>query len=295
MPTLQARAFAKVNLYLDVLSRRPDGYHNIETIFQTVRLYDELTFELSDDGIAVDCSPPLDVPESDNFVHKAATALRNRTGTKLGARIALRKHIPSGAGLGGGSSDAAATLVGLNRLWKLELAQHELEGIGAELGADVAFFIEGGTALGLGIGDRLQSLPDLPETWLVLAFPEIHVTTAKAYGGLSVADSATTNTPPDATKKVDAIVNELARGNVSDILHNSFEHTVLEAYAAIADAKQALLDAGARSALMTGSGSCVFGIADDEADAKRIKDEVTSASSLASAVASSISVGIEFL
>ena len=178
---LTFRSHAKINLYLDVLDRRPDGFHNIETIFQTVSLADELTVAEAPSGVVLTCSrPDLDCGPG-NLVCRAAALLLARTGCVRGARIHLEKHIPVAAGLAGGSGNAAATLDALNRLWKLGLTPAQLQAFGLELGSDVPYCLVGGTQGATGRGEQLVPLPPVPQTWCVLAHPPIQVSTAAVY------------------------------------------------------------------------------------------------------------------
>ena len=184
--TFTLPAHAKINLLLRVLGRRADGYHEIRTLFQTVTLHDRLTFEPSpDDRIQLECDAPGVPSDERNLVRRAAEALRERYAVRGGARVLLEKTIPAGGGLGGGSSDAAAALVGLSHLWGLETDARELSEIGARLGADVPFFLTGGTALGTGTGTDVAPVKDLPEHHLVVVTPGVEVSTAEAYGALS--------------------------------------------------------------------------------------------------------------
>lgn len=155
------RAFAKINLGLEIVGKRPDGYHDIRTLFQTVSLGDEIELEAAAGGLELTGDDPGISWDRTNLVHRAAGLLRERTGSAEGVRIAVRKMIPAGRGLGGGSSDAAATLLALNRMWGLGLGPEEMAPLARKLGADVPFFLEGGLCLGEGIGDRLTPLPDL--------------------------------------------------------------------------------------------------------------------------------------
>lgn len=268
-------AFAKVNLLLRVLGRREDGYHELETIFQTVTLHDRLTFELKEtDEIEVLCDAP-DVPSGpDNLVHRAALALRERFGVKSGARVTLEKRIPAQGGLGGGSSDAAAALVGLARLWELGAGRAELAELGAGLGADVPFFLTGGTALGTGTGTTVTPLEDVPETQLVVVTPAGGVSTAEAYKALSA---------PALTKEGGAVNLSVSRaevrisGSLCEVLHNDFEAVVLGLRPGIGRAREALLGAGARCALLSGSGSSVFGVFVDKGEAERARGALAAA------------------
>ncbi|MGZ5429246.1 MAG: 4-(cytidine 5'-diphospho)-2-C-methyl-D-erythritol kinase, partial [Thermoanaerobaculia bacterium] len=196
MKRLTLESFAKVNRSLHVLGKRSDGYHEIDTIFQTVDLSDRIDFLEGEEG-SEEVSLTIegaDLPaDSRNLILRAASALRERTGTRRGARIHLSKKIPIGGGLGGGSSNAAATLLGLSALWNLQLSDPDLEALAASLGSDVPFFLLGGRARGTGRGEILEPLADGPEEWLVLVFPRFSLSTAVVYGALAapaLTDSA---------------------------------------------------------------------------------------------------------
>jgi len=253
-------SFAKINLSLRVLGRRPDGYHEISTIFQTVTLHDHLTFQsLSDDRIELTCDDE-DIPvDQRNLVWQAAVALRANAGIHAGAQINLRKRIPAGGGLGGGSSNAAVTLLGLAHLWKIRTSREELANLGALLGADVPFFLTGGTARGTGTGIDIHPLTDEPEQPLLIVTPKVFVSTSSSYGAL--------NAP--ALTKADGVANlpishESPDFSVSlrEELFNDFEPVAFRLHPEIRQAKEALLDSGARRALLSGSGASVFGIFD---------------------------------
>ena len=164
---LRVRSFAKVNLALSILGRRKDGYHDIQTIFQSVDVFDEIEFRPAN-RLELDSKSLPGIPLEDNLVWKAANLLAARFGVKSGAAIALSKKIPMGAGLGGGSSNAAATLLGLCRFWGVEVPDADLSAVAADMGSDVPFFLHGGTAMGTGRGERIQPLPDPPREHLVV-------------------------------------------------------------------------------------------------------------------------------
>lgn len=260
-------AFAKINLGLRVLGRRPDGYHEIQTVFQTVTLHDRLTFESLPDGeLELSCDA-ADVPTDDaNLVCGAALALRERCGAEGGARLRLEKSIPAGGGLGGGSSDAAAALLGLTRLWKLGLKGGELAEIGARLGADVPFFLTGGTALGTGTGTEVVPLADAPERHLLIVSPGVTVSTAEAYKALNAR--ALTKAERAVTLSVSRAESQI-RDSLREGLRNDFEPAVFRLHPEIARARAALEGAGARSAALSGSGSSVFGLFESGAEAAR--------------------------
>ena len=260
-------AFAKVNLLLRVLGRRPDGYHEIQTVFQAISLHDLITFEPSATGrVELVCDDPGVPSDESNLVHRAAAALRERYGVRPGARLTLEKRIPAQAGLGGGSSDAAAALLGLAHLWGVATTKGELTGLGARLGADVPFFLEGGTALGTGTGTEIRPLRDATPMHLVVVTPGAKVSTAEAYRALK----ATT-----LTKEGSAVTLSVSRaeslfaGSPLGVLRNDFEAVVERLHPEIARAREALEAAGARRAMLSGSGSSVFGVFDSEGDAGR--------------------------
>ncbi|MGB7924932.1 MAG: 4-(cytidine 5'-diphospho)-2-C-methyl-D-erythritol kinase [Pyrinomonadaceae bacterium] len=255
-------AFAKINRVLRVLGRRPDGYHEIRTVFQTVTLHDRLTFaSRPDDRLLLTCDAPGIPVDETNLIHRAATALRQRYSVESGASIHLEKRIPAEGGLGGGSSDAAVALVGLTRLWEIETDQRELALIGAGLGADVPFFLTGGTALGTGLGTQITPLEDASAEYLLIVTPDAKVSTAEAYKALSL---------PALTKADGDIILSIScagaqnPGSSHDALYNDFERVIFRLKPEIERAKNALASAGARGALLAGSGASVFGIFDNE-------------------------------
>jgi 4-diphosphocytidyl-2-C-methyl-D-erythritol kinase len=260
-------AFAKVNLSLRVHGRRRDGYHEISTVFQSITLQDTLTFEIRPDGgLELVCSAP-DIPtDESNLVRRAAFALRERFGIGLGARVELEKRIPAGGGLGGGSSDAAVTLLGLTHLWGIKTSKSELSELGARLGADVPFFLTGGTALGTGTGADISPLADAPERHLVVVTPGVQVSTAEAYRSL--------NAP--ALTKVDGLVNLFVSrteaeftDSLCEAMSNDFEAVVTRLHPEIGRAREAVERAGARRVMLSGSGSSVFGYFDSSGEAER--------------------------
>ena len=268
------RAFAKINWTLHVLGRRADGYHEIQTVFQTVTLHDKLTFEASlDEGIALECDDP-DIPiDQNNLIARAAEALRQRFGIRKGASIRLEKRIPSAGGLGGGSSDAAIALLGLSYLWGLELTRSDLEELGAMLGADVPFFFTGGTAVGSGLGTQITSLPDAPTERLLIVTPDVKVSTAEAYKAL--------NSPALTKVRGDTILsNSRLRVDFSDSLYrnlkNDFEVVIFGLHPEIMRARDVLKHLGARDAMLAGSGASVFGVFENVEAQERAADAIGS-------------------
>jgi 4-diphosphocytidyl-2-C-methyl-D-erythritol kinase len=251
---LIVRSFSKVNLALSLLGRRTDGFHEIRTVFQSIDLCDELEF-LPSPTLEFVCEDLPDVPSRENLVWKAASALAQAVPGARGAKITLRKRIPPGSGLGGGSSNAAATLLGLCRVWNLSVSQQQLHSQAAQLGSDVPFFLYGGTALGIGRGDEIYPLPELPRANLVVIVPFVHISTAEAYRAASLG-----LTSPRPAHRIQGFAGQLRKGT-------SCLTEILPAYPAIREAKDLLIDLGATAALLSGSGSSVFGFFCDEESA----------------------------
>jgi 4-diphosphocytidyl-2-C-methyl-D-erythritol kinase len=256
-------AFAKINWTLHVLGRRPDGFHELRTIFQTITLHDRLTFAArdSDDQLALSCDEPAIPVDERNLIWRAAYALREKHGIRRGASLHLEKRIPTEAGLGGGSSDAAVALLGLARLWQVETKVEELAAIGAKLGADVPFFLTGGTALGAGLGTTITPLPEITAEHLLVIKPRARVSTPEAYKALK--RGALTKESPDIILSISRAEARIS-DSLHEALHNDFEPAIYELYPEIARARSRLIEQGARGALLAGSGACVFGIFENE-------------------------------
>lgn len=256
---LEIPARAKINLTLDVLGKRTDGYHQVEMVMQTISLADLVTLENTGEQISVTCSIP-DLPvNEENLAFRAAMALKEAGGYPGGVRIHLDKQIPLAAGLAGGSADAAAVLTGLNELWKLHFPQEELLRIGSALGSDVPFCLLGGTALATGRGEELTPLPCLPEMHLVLVKPPVGISTAQVYGRFNPAN---VSRRPDTRAMLAAI-----RGGdfaaIPALCANVLESVTLGLCPEIALIKERLAEAGATGVLMSGSGPTVFGFVAD--------------------------------
>ena len=277
-------ARAKVNLYLDVVRRREDGFHDIETLFQSLDLADEVTLEPRGDGqLTLECSlPGLCAPE-DNLALRAAVLLRRHTGCGAGAHLSLEKRIPAAAGLAGGSADAAAVLRGLNRLWGLGLPQGELAALALELGSDVPYCLVGGLAAATGRGECLTPLPPLPGDWhCVLADPGIPVRAARAYTHPLLEKCGPPPEGENWTPRFRQAMTLAAGGRLGELVFNRLERPVFADHPVLAEIKETLLACGARAAAMSGSGSVVFGlfrqedpVADAMAALKRSFPEVT--------------------
>jgi 4-diphosphocytidyl-2-C-methyl-D-erythritol kinase len=268
--SLRLRSYSKVNLALAVLGCRADGYHEIRTVFQSIDLHDVLEFRPAR-TIELECQGLPGIPVEENLVWRAATALAGLVSEKRGVAITLRKTIPPGSGLGGGSSNAAITLHGLNRFWGLGLTDYELLSLAGSLGSDVPFFLHGGTALGIGRGAETYPLPEVRPARLVVIYPGVHVSTAEAYGSLNLG--LTSLQPAHRIKR---FCSELEGSDFRlTEMFNDFEASILPAYPAIAEAKDFLRERGATAVLLSGSGSSVFGFFSDEESAFAASRAVT--------------------
>jgi 4-diphosphocytidyl-2-C-methyl-D-erythritol kinase len=266
MKNIELFSHAKINVRLDIFGKRPDGYHDIRTIFQKITLGDELSIAMVKSGIEVECNHPQAPDNEGNLAFTAARTLLDRSKIKDGLRIAIKKRIPVAAGLGGGSSNAAATLVGINQLLELGLTNEELMEIGRTIGADVPFFIFGNSALATGIGDLLEPFTLNPRLWLLLITPDTPISTAWAYGNIrrGLTNSVNNITIPNC-------INHLAE--VIAILSNDLEKVVIPHHPVIQHIKDELLDKGAKGSLMSGSGSTVFGIFENEGAAEEALEQ----------------------
>jgi 4-diphosphocytidyl-2-C-methyl-D-erythritol kinase len=260
-------AFAKINRTLRIIGKRRDGYHEIDTIFQTISLHDTIRIELTDERrIRLSCDDRSLPSNQHNLIYRAAAALQSRVAINQGARIRLEKRIPTHAGLGGGSSDAAVTLMALAHLWQVNITHEDLLEIAIDLGADVPFFFFGGSARGVGIGVEVTAHPDLPEQFLLIIKPNANISTRRAYELLK-APTLTTSEPKTilSSSLTGGFFDRLG----ADALRNDFEAVAFELAPEIARAKAALLRGGASAALLAGSGSAVFGIFDNWVAQKR--------------------------
>ena len=266
METITIKAMAKINLGLDVLRRREDGYHEVKMVMQTVAIHDTLRFTKRADKRIILRVDGADLPvDQDNLIYKAAQLLYEKASMEEGVEIVLTKRIPIAAGMAGGSTDAAATLVGMNCLFGLGYSEDELMTMGVALGADIPYCIRGGTALSEGIGEQLTPLPAVPEAWLVVAKPPIDVSTAYVYKNLNL-EGLTGH--PDIDGMVEAIRRQDLTG-ITDRMENVMETVTERDYPVIGRLKAILKENGAYNALMSGSGPTVFGIFGQEEQARR--------------------------
>ena len=261
MERISINAMAKINLGLDVLRRRENGYHDVKMIMQTVNIYDTLDFVKLQESKIVVKTDTMELPtDENNLIYKAAKLLFDKCGVKEGVEITLTKRIPIAAGMAGGSTDAAAALVGINTLFELNLSMDELKEVGVKIGADVPYCIEGGTALSEGIGEILTKLPDAPDCFVVVAKPEISVSTKYVYENLHANEL---KVHPD----IDGMVEAIKEGNLDGVckrMENVLETVTETKYPIITEIKNLLKDAGAENSLMSGSGPTVFAIFKEE-------------------------------
>lgn len=267
--TLEKKVFlapAKVNYRLQVIRKRDDGYHDLRMIMQRISLSDEIEIALTDSpGIEVLCSSQDVSGGPENIAWKAADAILSAYGVSKGVKITITKNIPVAAGLGGGSSDAATVLMGMNEMLEIGFSDEYLMKIGVKLGADVPFFIYKKTALAEGIGERLTAVEGLPPVWLILVNPNVHVSTAWVYRNLTL-----TNRPHDY--KLPQFCNRLE--DICSILTNDLEAVTINAFPVIDEIKARLLDLGAQGVLMSGSGPTVFAVFGSEDEARNCFDRI---------------------
>jgi len=302
---MKLKANAKINLFLDILNKRKDGYHNIKTVFQEISLPDKIFINeiktgtpLKRDSVSIVCDNPFIPTDKTNLVYKAADSIKKYSGIKKGVLIEIKKRIPVGAGLGGGSSDAAAVLKGLNKLWELNLTKNQLVKMAKKIGADVPFFIEGGRCLGEGIGAQLTPLKIRKTKWYVLVKPSFEISTKFAYSLLTPLEmshrdtvSLTELTKSNKISKITPInigvtLNEsegshqpspkrfFANAQNDNICFNKLEDIIIPRYPEIKKIKEKLVDCGAEFSLMSGSGSCVFGFVKNKSIGEKIKNKM---------------------
>lgn len=265
METLKLNAYAKINLGLDVIGRLPNGYHEVKMIMQSVGICDELTFEKQPSGITVTTDSGELPTDENNLIYRAAKLLLDTCAVKEGVRIHLTKRIPIAAGMAGGSTDAAATLKAMNQLFRFGKTKEELMELGVKIGADVPYCILGGTALAEGIGERLTPLPPMPDCHLLVAKPDINVSTKYVYTTL---DAAPILFHPD----IDGMTAAIFAGDLTGItakLGNVLETVTVPAHPIISKIKEKFLELGSDGVLMSGSGPTVFGIFSDKTAAEK--------------------------
>ena len=269
MDEISLKALAKINLGLDVLGKREDGYHDVRMIMQTIHLYDRVEIKKTrSPHIHVETNLYYLPVNEDNLVYRAAKLMKDEFQIKEGVRIVLQKFIPVAAGLAGGSSDAAAVLVGMNRIFNLGLKQNKLMELGLKIGADVPFCIMRGTALAEGIGEKLTALPPMPKCPVLIAKPAISVSTKTVYEGLKLYDGME---HPDIDGVMEVIQQKDLKG-VASHMGNILETVTIPMYPVIKDIKKLMMDNGALNAMMSGSGPTVFGLFPNEKEIRRAYD-----------------------
>lgn len=266
MDEISLKALAKINLGLDVLGKREDGYHEVRMVMQTIHLYDRVEIKKTrSPHIHVETNLYYLPVNEDNLVYRAAKLMKDEFQIKEGVRIVLQKFIPVAAGLAGGSSDAAAVLVGMNRIFNLCLKQNKLMELGLKIGADVPFCIMRGTALAEGIGEKLTALPPMPKCPVLIAKPAISVSTKAVYEGLKLYDGME---HPDIDGVMEGIQQKDLKG-VASHMGNILETVTIPMYPVIEDIKKLMLENGALNAMMSGSGPTVFGLFPNEKEIRR--------------------------
>ncbi|MFC1562629.1 4-(cytidine 5'-diphospho)-2-C-methyl-D-erythritol kinase [candidate division KSB1 bacterium] len=267
---IRLRAYAKINLGLIIKGKRSDGYHDIETIFLPVELYDRIIIEKSHNDIIIECNDPSIPTDNTNFTYIAFRKLKERYPLKIkgGIKIYIEKNIPAGSGLGGGSSDAGSVLLGIRKLWDIGISDELLKDIALEIGSDVPFFIDCVPALASGRGEILKRVDYDIRRWILLIYPNINISTSWAYKSFNFV----------LTNKVKNInLSKLIKKNIfkfKDFLQNDLETLVFSQYPQLAEIKDELYKAGAEFALMSGSGSCVYGLFEEKDIAIKSKDRL---------------------
>lgn len=263
MDIVRRKAYAKINLGLDVIRRREDGYHEVKMIMQNIGIHDELTFRKQAEGITLKIDR-VDLPtDGNNLIYKTAKLIKEEYGITEGVRIDLKKRIPVAAGLAGGSTDAAAVFWGMNELFGLGMTQEKMCELGVRIGADVPYCIMGGTAIAEGIGEKLTPLPDAPNAVVLIAKPDINVSTKDVYQNLNVPEL---KVHPDIDGMIKAIIRHDLDG-VIERMDNVLENVTVRMHPVIDEIKAFMRANGAARAMMSGSGPTVFGIYTDQAKA----------------------------
>lgn len=282
MDKIECKARAKINLGLDVLGKLENGYHEVKMIMQTIDLYDELVIKRTDaPDIILKTDSLYDIgADADNLAYKAAKLMRERYGIECGFEISLKKNIPVAAGMAGGSTDAAAVMLAINELCKLEISKNSLMEDALSLGADIPFCIMGGTALSEGIGERLTPLPAPPKAELVVIKPDIMVSTGEVYRQLDLGDNQADHLCGPAQKNhpdIDGMAAAIKRGDLDGIIkrmENVLETITETKFPIISDIKKMLKENGALGAMMSGSGPAVFGVFTDKKMAENAAQHV---------------------
>jgi len=261
MKKTKIRAYGKINLYFELVNKRKDGFHNIKSIIQNIDLYDEIILEETKKGINIE-SNLQDIPRDEkNTVYKAVEIIKDKYKVEKGLDIFLRKKIPHQAGLGGGSSDAAAVIEALNKIWNLNMGKDEKHLIASQIGTDVHFFLEGGSSYIKGKGDITKKIKDFNWNYIILIKPEINISTPYIYSKVKIKDLS-----KDDGDKILDIYREKSKTELISYLKNDLENIVFREFKEIKDIKKTMMENKALIALMSGSGSSVFGFFDNKKD-----------------------------
>ncbi|MBM7623901.1 4-(cytidine 5'-diphospho)-2-C-methyl-D-erythritol kinase [Sporohalobacter salinus] len=263
---LQVATQAKINLLLDVVGKRNDGYHKVEMVMQSIDLADQLEFNRIQKGIELKVDHSEVPTGEDNLVYQAAELFFKQYELKGGLQVKINKEIPVAAGLAGGSTNAAATLVAINNLWNLNLSVEELENLGADLGADVPFCIKGGTALATGVGTNLKPLNSVPKLDLVLINPPFSVSTAEVYQNLNLNK---VNKHPDLRRMLVALETR-NKAEIIEAVDNLLAEVTMKRYSQLYELEEMLLKQGTRKVLMSGSGPTMLGFVDNQVEAQKL-------------------------
>ena len=273
MSSFTYRSFGKINLYLDVLDRRPDGFTNIETVLQSINLWDSLDVEPAPADIALTCSNPTLGGGPDNLVYRAAKLFQERTKIEAGATIHLQKNLPIAAGLAGGSGNAAAALIALNDLWEIGWNKSKLCELALELGSDVPFCLLGGTVAATGRGEEMEVLSPMEPRWLVLVHPPLEVSAGYAYGHPKL-ERNTNARKEGLTPQFRRALRTLESRKPEDMIFNRMETGIFSDHPELAIIKERLTEFGCMASAMSGSGPTVFGLCDGEADARAVAERI---------------------
>jgi len=274
MKEIEIDSYSKINLTLNILGKRRDGYHNIETIMQSINLADRIFIKEEKEGVKIKCSHPLVPVDTQSLTYRSAEKILNRYRIKKGVKIEIDKKIPLASGMAGGSANSASILVGINKLFALNLSNKDLREIGEELGMDVPFCIQNGTALAYHKGEKVTPLPPInPPLWIIIINPGFEIPTKWAYNNL---DLGLIKREKNSTIAMLKALKEGGLEGIAKNLFNSFEGLVIKKYPEIGKINDRLVEEGALGALMSGSGPTVFGIAQNKEQALRIYEKLKS-------------------
>lgn len=272
MNKIKINSYSKINLTLNILSRREDGYHEIETIMQSINLTDQVIITKEKEGIKIKCNHPEVPINANSLAYRTAEKIINRYGIKKGVKIEIEKKIPLASGLAGGSANSATILIGINKLFSLNLSNEDLRGIGEELGMDIPFFIQNGTALAYQRGEKLIPLSTInPSLWVIILNPGFNISTHWAYNNL---DLDSIKGEKSNTKAMLKALKERKSQEIAKNLFNSFESLIIKKYPEVGKIKNRLIEEGVLGALMSGSGPTVFGITQNKEEALKIYEKL---------------------